>query len=148
MITAVTALLMLTALPASAAFQIDMPPEEVRKENQVSLLFDLAVGEKGIISFPSFCADDDTLFAMSTTKLFTERSDYGVSWIATRHPGGDISFQVEKGSKNKDSLRSSIVFVFETLRGGDHPMLVSLPRARVAEINGMTTVSAVMSMAK
>ncbi len=106
----VTVGVMLLSSSAYAQFALDMTTSQMSSANGYSTLSDLAVGERGLVRYPSFCSSNDRIFVRGTTRLERERSDYGQTWIATRQPGGLLAFEVEKGAKaGNEDLRTAIL---------------------------------------
>lgn len=142
--TIVFTVALLSAGPAVAEFKIDVTPEQVRRATNAYQLIDLAVGERGVISYPGFCYRDDVLHLHGEARLLSERSDYGVNWIATRQPGGYVSLEVVMGSKSQDTPNSMILTVLAGLRDCGFVSVDPAKLIPVGDINGLTSSSSAL----
>jgi len=92
----------IAASPASAQFRIEESPEALRKIEGSMAIEDLAVHEKGIISFAPLCSVDGVLFMDGSARLQEKASDYGTSFRVQRLQGNKLAMETMRGSKVTD----------------------------------------------
>lgn len=110
-ITAI-AVLALFSIPAAAQFQVDVPPEEMRRLMKSPAIGDLAVGEVGLTAYPRFCTSDDGVRIYSRHGLLEESSDYGITYRVRREPGGMVSLTSVVGAKSSSKPDDAIAKSF------------------------------------
>jgi hypothetical protein len=134
-------------LEAHADFQMDMTAAQVRSATHKPALMDLAVGEKGNVTYASYCHENGALYIEASGSLAQDRSEYGSIWIATRLSGGHVSIQVTNGSKATRTVYQSIVDALSSAAAvecklEELPTGAALP---VDDINGVTSLRSFLS---
>lgn len=95
---------------AATAFTLDVAPADLRRTMGKYAVSDLAVGETGIVSYPSLCASrDGRVFVVGSQQLDGAPSEYGISIKVQRGPNNTVAFSVED-NPNVGGWRDDLLF--------------------------------------
>ncbi|WCK22955.1 hypothetical protein [Agrobacterium pusense] len=97
--------LLVSVSPALAQFNIDETAEALRKERGLYAIADLAISEKGLISYGKFCSVDGNLFADKTDLLASSKTEYGLNVTVEMQKGPALKLTAEPGQKAKETTK-------------------------------------------
>ncbi|EJN02461.1 hypothetical protein [Phyllobacterium sp. YR531] len=108
---ALALILCITASSASfAQFALDVDKEEVRKKAGIRLLSDLPVGEKAVVRFPTYCADNGRLMMQASAELDDDAGvTYSINWIVKRVSEKSIVIEADTTARQRSRIKSDIM---------------------------------------
>lgn len=90
------------AAPTALAFDVNVPAESLLQRIGTLTVMDLAVGEIGIVAYPSFCTESGHLYASGILPLAEkENSMFSVNYRFKRMPNSvfEVTAEVSKDSE-------------------------------------------------
>ena len=98
---AIAAAMALGMIQAATAFDLDVPLEELLTRTDRLTVMDLAVGEIGIATIPTYCHEDGKLFAHGLLVLAESPSSFGPTTRFKRLPNSVFEITISAEGSDK-----------------------------------------------
>lgn len=129
-------------------FVLDLDQAEMRRLASRLAVADLAVGEKGLVTYPTMCSEGTSLFIALRSSLSSERVDFAVPFETRREPDGRVAMTAAPSQKSTKTVDQAAADLLIGVRTCEDWHLTADQRLLVSSINGKTIASELMNALK